>query len=288
MFGALIGDCIGSFWEFSGNKDPQIPLWVPACRFTDDSICTVAVADWLLDGEPLAAVLRRRALDNLDRGFGPKMRRWVMDSAASAYQSWGNGSAMRVSATALWAKDEEDLLRLARESALPTHDSEEGIRAAQATAFAIRWAFERGPRELLAEVERRFGYEGLAQIDPDKVRPGHIYDVSARGTVPLALAIALRGADFAAVMRACCSMGGDADTLAAIAGPVSEALHGIPQEHFDNAHLRYAGTSLWNTIERVYRDPVVAARLKAWGHFGALPETTSVRVPPLRLKFKPQ
>jgi ADP-ribosyl-[dinitrogen reductase] hydrolase len=224
MFGALIGDCVGSFWGFSGNKDKTIPLWVPACCFTDDSVCTAATAAWLVhdDAKDFTQVLHQRGRSNSSSGFGAKMMSWLLSNNPTPYGSWGNGSAMRVSPVALWANNETELLDLAARSAMPTHNSEQAIRGAQATAWAIRYALEMpsSAREtVLGEVERRFGYVGLSTRDPEAERPTHRFDVSCEGTVPLALAIAVRSGSFDDMLRWCCSMGGDADTLGAIAGP---------------------------------------------------------------------
>lgn len=101
MFGALVGDCMGSFWEFSGNKDPAIPLWVPACRFTDDSVCTGAVAAALTSDEPFGKQLHERGRIHISAGFGDRMVAWLLSDYPKPYQSWGNGSAMRVSPVAL-------------------------------------------------------------------------------------------------------------------------------------------------------------------------------------------
>ena len=289
MYGALIGDAIGSFWEFSGNKDPDIPLWIPACRFTDDSVCTGAVAGWLLEGGSVEAHLHATGRKYPKAGWGGNMLAWLQNDTPTSYASWGNGSAMRVSPVALWATNEDELLDLARQSAVPTHGSEAGIRGAQAIAMALWWAMDgAGTQDILMRIEGRFGYCGLATMDPEMVRPSHIYDVSCNGTVPLALAIALRAQDFADTMRWCCSMGGDADTLAAIAGPLAEVLHGIPQEHVDNARLRFAGTSLWDDVERLYRHPRALATIKHGRRKAGrvLPATTDRRVPPRAWRLK--
>lgn len=290
MFGALVGDCMGSFWEFSGNKDPAIPLWVPACRFTDDSVCTGAVAAALTSDEPFGKQLHERGRIHISAGFGDRMVAWLLSDYPKPYQSWGNGSAMRVSPVALWADSEEELLDLAYVSALPTHDSEEGIRGAQAIAWAIRHAFEHrdGPA-LLVEIERRFAYRNLTVKDPIAERPDHLFDVSCKGTVPMALAIAVRAGSFDEAMRWCCSMGGDADTLASIAGPVAEALYGIPLQHVENARLRFhPEDDIWEAVERIYQAPKVKERLAKWGRESGtvIAATDERRVPPNRLKFK--
>jgi ADP-ribosylglycohydrolase len=290
MFGALVGDCIGSFWEFSGNKDPAIPLWVPASRFTDDSVCTGAVAAALETRASFGQALHERGRGNISAGFGDRMVSWLLSDNPQPYQSWGNGSAMRVSPVALWAQTEQELLELAHLSALPTHDSPQAIRGAQATAWAIRHALEnRNGPQMLEEVEARFEYDGLTSRDPVAERPDHLFDVSCQGTVPLALSIAVRSGSFDEAMRWCCSMGGDADTLAAIAGPVAEALYGIPLQHLENARQRFhPEDDIWEAVERIYQNPVVADRLARWGYpNGTSAEATDERrVSPARMRLK--
>lgn len=277
MRGALVGDVIGSFWESSRNKNPNIPLWMPTSCFTDDSVCTSAVASWLVDGAPLVKSLQQRGRANPSCGFGGIMMAWIFAPNPQPYESWGNGSAMRVSPVALWARNDEELLELARQSAMVTHNSPQGIKGAQATAWAIRKALEgwTGP-QILDDVQQRFEYPGLVDRDPASERPTHTFDVSCEGTVPLALAIAVRSGSFDEAMRWCCSMGGDADTLAAIAGPVCESLYGIPRQHMDNANLRfYANDDILEAVERVYNHPQVHARLERWGKTDMIIKATS-------------
>ena len=278
MIGALIGDCIGSFWERSGNKSPHIPLWVPACHFTDDSVTTAAVARWLRDGtgdEPsLIPIMRQYCKTYRDVGFAKRMQEWIDSDTPQAYGSWGNGSAMRVSPVALYARNHPEMMDLAKQSANITHNHPEAVRGAQAIAYAISYALERGSDGLLEAVEREFGYCDLLTIDPDEVRPHHIFDVSCKGTVPLALAIAVRSGSFDHAMIWCCSMGGDADTLAAIAGPICEMLYGIPEQHVLNARVRFQDTPLWDDVMAIYNIDRVQQRLKDNGYrFDALPAT---------------
>lgn len=265
MLGTLIGDCVGSFWEFSGNKDPKIPLWVPACHFTDDSVCTGATAQWLLKGGDYATVLHTQAKMHLSRGFAKKMLEWSMaETAGPAYGSWGNGSAMRVAPVALVARSLDEALELAKQTADVTHNHPLAVKGAQATVFAIRHAIEFGAEGLLEQVEERFGYKGLVERDPVSERAEHLFDVSCHGTVPLALAIAVKSGSFDETLRWCCSMGGDADTLAAIAGPVAEMLYGIPAQHLHNVGLRFhAEYRIYEEVLALYRLEHVVEYLSA-------------------------
>lgn len=272
MFGALVGDCIGSFWEFSGNKDPAIPLWVPGCRFTDDSVCTGAIATWLLSDpsaspQSLTEILHEIARNHMARGFGGNMLQWIKSDQPAPYGSWGNGSAMRVSPVALWAQSDEEASELAARSASITHNDPDAIKGAQATVWAIRHAFVyRDPVKLLHDFEQKFDYPWLEQVDLEATRKAHVFDASCKGTVPLAVAIACKQGSFRAVMNMCCSMGGDADTLAAIAGPIAEALYGIPKPDVIEAHRRFRSEdNLWEPVEAVYAQPHVKVNLARWG-----------------------
>lgn len=292
MLGALIGDCVGSFWEFSGNKDPSIPLWVPACHFTDDSVCTGATAQWLLKGGDYATLLHAQAHMHLNRGFAKKMLEWAMaETAGPAYGSWGNGSAMRVAPVALAARSLDEALEWAKQTAEVTHNHPLAVKGAQATVFAIRYAIEFGRENLLEHVEARFGYEGLSGRNPPNERVEHVFDVSCNGTVPLALAIAVKSGSFDDTLRWCCSMGGDADTLAAIAGPVAEMLYGIPQQHLHNVALRFHPEDrIYEEVLDVYRLPHVVAYLSAHnkisaGHITHTTDASGPEIGTLRYRF---
>lgn len=265
MLGALIGDCIGSFWEFSANKDPSIPLWMPVSRYTDDSICTGAIAEWLQTGGDLTPILHNRGRSNMSAGFGGNMLKWLMNDNPMPYGSWGNGAAMRVSPVALWAQSDEEAMDLAAQSCAPTHNHVESVRGAQATVFAIRHAFEhQDGQKMLEAVQTRFGYQLFNRNVADE-RLTHSFDVSIQGTVPLALLLAVEGKSFEGAMTWCCSMGGDADTLAAIAGPIAEALYGIPFKHVHEARRRFKPEDdIWEMVESIYQSPRARSQLRNW------------------------
>lgn len=243
MKGALVGDCAGSFWENSYNKMVFPQWWVPSCHFTDDSICSLITMEWLLSGEhtveAYGKLLKERTQPYLNRGFASKFRAWARDPESQAYGSWGNGSVMRVSPVALWAKTSQEAIHLAEISAMPTHNSPEAVRGAKTIAWAL-WHILEGasPERVLEGVEREFGYEVMG-LNPDEWRPHALFDVSCKGTVPLALAIALKAESFDHGLSWCFSMGGDADTLGAVAGPFLEARFGIPEQHWINTVSRF-------------------------------------------------
>jgi ADP-ribosyl-[dinitrogen reductase] hydrolase len=272
MFGALVGDCIGSFWEMTKNKNSNIELWVPQSRFTDDTVCTVAIADALLTGNSFGQSLHNLGNKHLNAGFAHKMVEWLTEEGNGippSYGSWGNGSAMRVSPIALFANNEEDLLNLATQSALPTHSHPDAIHGAKATTYTIRYVLENHKdshvKENVAQlIEDKFGYENVLKRDLEHEREIHVFDVTCKGTVPLALSIALQSHSFEEAMRWCCSLGGDSDTLASISGPIAEVLYGIPDEDIQKAKLKMKDFNLWETVEKVYQLPHVKDRLKRW------------------------
>jgi len=229
MLGAIAGDVIGSIYEARPIKRRDFPLFGRGCRFTDDTVCTVAVAAALLDGsEDFAGHLRRFGRRYPDAGYGGMFARWLMDERMGAYGSWGNGAPMRVAPIAWLARDEAEALRLAAASARVSHDHPDAVRAAEAVVLAS-WLARHGapPEEIRAAVSGRFGYD----LDPtiDRIRPGYDFDVSSSGTVPPALTAALEAGDLEGAIRNAVSLGGDADTLACIAGGIAEALYGVPE-----------------------------------------------------------
>ena len=230
MIGAILGDLIGSVHEHRGTKTTDFPLVVPASRFTDDTVLTIATAEALLTGEPYDVAYRRWGRRYPDAGYGGTFHRWLHRDDAGPYGSWGNGSAMRVSPVALAFDDADVVLREAERSAAVTHDHPEGIRGAQAAALAVFRARSRTPRpEIRRELAERFGYD-LSRTVAD-IRPSYRFDVSCQGSVPEALIAFLETDGFEPAVRAAVSLGGDADTQAAIAGAAAAAFDGaVPLE----------------------------------------------------------
>ncbi|MCS6945118.1 MAG: ADP-ribosylglycohydrolase family protein [Sutterellaceae bacterium] len=233
MFGALVGDLIGSVHEFAGTKRKDFsPLIHPAARFTDDSVLTCAVAEALLAGERAEAIARRfkRWGNRYPRcGFSAQFREWLWSSSLLPFGSFGNGAAMRVSPAALLARTADEALALAQATAEVTHDHPEGIRGAQAAALATFLALRGEPAQVIRRtVAEQSGYDLSRSVD--EIRPAYRFDGTCQGSVPQALVCALEALDFEDAIRNAISLGGDADTLAAIAGAVAEARFGIPQQ----------------------------------------------------------
>ncbi|WP_019594109.1 ADP-ribosylglycohydrolase family protein [Thioalkalivibrio sp. ALM2T] len=232
MLGAIVGDMVGAPWEFRRITTKEFPLFNDRNGITDDSIMTVAVADALLNEKDPAEAMREwarkvRPAAHLG-GYGKKFFSWL---AAASVQppcgSFGNGGAMRVSPVAWLSSSLDECLESARKVTEVSHDHPEGLKGALATAHAI-WLARHGaePVAIRAALEAEYGYD--LSLSVDGFRAVHEYNETAPGTVPPAIVCALESEDFEDALRNAVSLGGDADTIAAIAGSVAEPLHGIP------------------------------------------------------------
>ncbi len=236
MLGAIAGDIIGSLYEKAALKSTLFPLFDTGSRFTDDTVLTVAVAEWLLHGGDLVDRLHEYFAAYPDAGYGGTFIRWAEQRRREPYNSWGNGSAMRVSPVAYACADLDTVLDRAAASAAVTHDHPEGIRGAQATAAAIFLA-RRGEEKpaIRAYLERTFGYRLNEPLD--EIRLTYTFDVSCQGSVPQSLIAFLESDSFEGAVRNAVSLGGDADTMASIAGAVAEAYHGGLPAHIERETL---------------------------------------------------
>ncbi len=243
MLGAIIGDVVGSIYEAHNIRTKDFPLFGPGVRFTDDTVCTVAIADCVLHrGEyrgdlrgdcrgDFARYLRAYVRRYPDAGYGGMFRHWALATGKAAYGSWGNGAAMRVCPIAYAAAELGDVMDLAALSAAVTHDHPDAITGAEAVAVAVRMALDGADRERIrATVADWFGYDLTETVDGLRGWYGvdGRFDVSCAGTVPPALICALDATDFEDALRNAVSIGGDTDTVACITGGLAEALYGIP------------------------------------------------------------
>ena len=226
MLGAIAGDIVGSRFEGAGAPPHGFALFDPACRFTDDTVCSLAVAAARLDDGDYAATLRAFVRRHPHRGYGQMFERWARVDAAPAYGSWGNGAPMRTAAVGWLAADAADARREAAAQAAVTHDHPDAVAAAEATALAVFLARSTLPTaRIAAKLEGEFGYDLAPRT---ALTTG--FDISARGTVQPALAAALHADSWETAVRTAVSLGGDTDTLACIAGGVAEVVHGLPVE----------------------------------------------------------
>ena len=238
MYGAILGDMIGSPYEFDrGNKSKDFPLFTAESQFTDDTVMTVAVAEALLDGPADEAGMKAQLVESMQKwgrrypyaGYGGRFRHWLKSPDPQPYNSWGNGSAMRVSAVGWLFNDMDSVRRMARLTAEVTHNHPEGIKGAEATAAAIFLARSgHSKAEIKAYVEREFGYDLSRSCD--EIRPNYRHVESCQETVPEAITAFLEGESFEDVIRTAVSLGGDCDTLTCIAGSIAEGFYGVPEE----------------------------------------------------------
>ncbi len=240
MLGAIAGDIIGSVYEgkvaWQSARTPHFkPLFHPKARFTDDTVLTVAVAESILHGGDLVDLFKDYARSYPGAGYGGTFRRWAESEDREPYQSWGNGSAMRVSPVGYAYDSLDEVLLRARWTAEVTHDHPEAIKGAQATAAAVFLARTGSDKEQIRDyIGRKFGYSLESRIED--IRPAFQFDVSCKGTVPPALLAFLESTDYEGAVRLAVSLGGDADTLACIAGGIAQAHYGgVPAEIRDRA-----------------------------------------------------
>ena len=230
MLGAIAGDIIGSVHEYRGTKTTDFPLFDADCRFTDDTVLTVAVADSLMTGRPYAVTFREYFREYPTAGYGMRFTFWAASEDQRPYNSWGNGSAMRVSPVAYVLDTLERVLAESKRSAEVTHNHPEGIRGAQATALAVFLARKGETKKTIKEtLEHQFHYNLSERLDD--IRPSYRFDESCQKTVPPALIAFLESSSYEEAVRNAISLGGDADTLACIAGAIAEAHYGrVPRD----------------------------------------------------------
>jgi len=225
MLGAIAGDIIGSVHESAATKYKHFQLFTPESSFTDDTVLTVAVAECVLDDRHYVDVFHKYYAAYPYAGYGGSFRFWAETRRREPYNSWGNGSAMRVSPVGFAYNDLETVLSEAERSAAVTHSHPEGIKGAQATAAAIFLArHEHSKIEIQDYLEQQFNYDLSTPLD--EIRETYFFDVSCQGSVPQALRAFLEADDFEDAIRNAISLGGDADTMACIAGAVAHAFYG--------------------------------------------------------------
>lgn len=228
MVGAIAGDIIGSVYEHRQIKTKDFPLFDPRCGFTDDTVLTVAVANAILTGETYVDSVRRIGRQYPHAGYGGSFIRWLHSPDAGPYNSWGNGSAMRVSPVGFAFETEDEVLAQAEASAAITHNHPEGVKGAQATALAVFLAKTGSTKESIrSKIAGQFGYDLDRTVED--IRPTYSFDVSCQGTVPEAVIAFLDSICYEDAVRNAVSLGGDSDTLACITGGIAEAFYGVPQ-----------------------------------------------------------
>jgi len=232
MLGALVGDIVGSVYEFQNTKSTDFELFTPNSTFTDDSVMTLAVAKWLLEDSVHTTHHLIRCMQELgDRypnaGYGGNFGWWLRQSNPAPYNSWGNGSGMRVSPVGLYAKTLDEALALSALTASVSHNHAEGVKGAQAVATSVFLCKEGKTKQEIKEyVEQNFGYNLNRTIA--EIRPTYRFDVSCQGSVPEAIIAFLEGNSFEEVIRLAISLGGDSDTIGCMAGAIAACMYPIP------------------------------------------------------------
>ena len=249
LLGAVAGDIVGSRFEWHPNKSEEFELVHVNCHFTDDSVLTLAVAEAILEGKEYQQKILEFAKQYPHAGYGGRFRNWVRTGGGEAYNSYGNGSAMRVSAVGWAFHDEIEVLQAAKASALVTHNHAEGVKGAQATALAIFLARNGVDKKIILQrIADQFDF--ALNFSLDEIRPNYEFDVTCQGTVPPALVAFYESQNYEDAIRKAISLGGDADTLAAISGSIAEAYYGGIPGWLEKEIEKIMPPHLWNVIER--------------------------------------
>ncbi|MCM1142904.1 MAG: ADP-ribosylglycohydrolase family protein [Muribaculum sp.] len=261
MLGAIIGDIVGSNYEFNPTNDYDFEMFAEGSNFTDDTVCTIAVADAILKGHDYGESLHEwcRKYPNPKGGYGGRFTQWVRSVNPQPYNSLGNGSAMRVSPVGWWF-DKTEVINEAKKSAECTHNHKEGIKGAESVVIAIHECLLLRHQNVSAPDILRNGLSDAIRfyeknpnnfkIDLDEHR--NVFDETCQGTVPVALWIVKSSTSFEDALRKAVSLGADADTLGAIVGSVSEAIWGIPEWIKEKA-LAYLPEEMTNVIDNFHK-----------------------------------
>ena len=229
MLGAMIGDIVGSVYEWHNIKTEEFILFRSDCFYTDDTVLTAATAKALMSDMDYVEAYQDFSRRYPGRGYGGNFSHWIHAEHPRPYNSWGNGSAMRVSPVGFASDTVEEVLAEAERSAIVTHNHPEGIKGAQATALAILLARKGASQEdIRREITQRFDYDLNRTLD--EIRPGYRFDVSCQGSVPEAIIAFLESTSYEDAIRKAISIGGDSDTIACITGGIAEAFYcGVPE-----------------------------------------------------------
>lgn len=236
MLGAIIGDIVGSRFERHNHKSKDFELFTDQCGFTDDTAMTVAIAKALLECNGDYTDLSNHAIRCMQEigqkypnaGYGQIFYLWLHHKNPGPYRSYGNGSAMRVSPVAYVAKTEKECIQLAKAVTQVSHDHPEGIKGAEAAALAT-WGALNGATKSMIQKRIEDQYY-ILDFAIDEIRPKYRFDASCQGSVPQAIEAFLESENFEDTIRIAVSLGGDSDTIAAIAGGIAGAYYGVPND----------------------------------------------------------
>ena len=265
MLGAIIGDVAGSYFEHFPTKSLDAILFREDSGATDDTVLSLAVADWILNGGQLQHYFHEYVARYPGAGYGGTFINWARCREMEPYDSWGNGSAMRVSPVAYVKDSLEEVLQLAEQTAAVTHNHADGIAGAQATAAAIFMARTGSSKaEIRDFIKSRFDYDLDRKIE--EIRPRYSFDVSCAGSVPESIISFLESDSFESAIRIAISLGGDADTMACIAGAIAEPFYGgVPLK-------------LWQTTKSYLDERQLATVNEFSTRFSTLPDPVNVEL----------
>lgn len=242
MLGAICGDIIGSRFERFNRKSKEFDLFHEDCRMTDDSVLTIAIADAYMNNKDYAETVVQYARQYPTAGYGGSFTNWVDSADHKPYNSWGNGSAMRVSALPWLIDNANTLLEEAKKSAEITHNHPEGIKGAQAIAIAVYVAKTEDKPAIKRVIENEFGYDLNRTVK--YLQETYQFDVSCQGSVPEAIICFLESENYEDCIRNAISIGGDSDTIACMAGAIAEAYYkGVPMSIMSKAATVIAKTN---------------------------------------------
>ena len=267
ILGAIAGDIIGSCYEWFSTKNIDFELFTRSSNFTDDTVMTVANADWLLTDDSLLGIMQEYGNKYPRVGYGGSFSRWLRSDDPQPYNSWGNGSAMRVSPVGWAFGTLEETLEAAKCSAEVTHNHPEGIKGAQAVAASVYLARNgRSKEEIKAYVEQTFGYDLSRTCN--EIRPHYRFDVSCQGSVPESIIAFLESTDYESAVRLAVSLGGDADTMGAIAGGIAEAFYREIPDYICEEVLKRLPSEFTEVMKRFYAefcDETKERQSQGWG-----------------------
>lgn len=261
MIGAIVGDVVGSIYEFNNHRSKKFPLFSKGCFATDDSIMTLAIAKALMDWTDCGGSLEEHAVKCMQEigrpypycGYGGRFLKWMYSDNPKPYYSYGNGAAMRVSPVAYFAEDMEEVKQLSLAVTVVTHDHPEGIKGAEATAVATWMALHDFTKDEIGDYIRANYYD--LDFTLDEIRPFYEFNETCQRTVPQAIVAFLESTDFEDAIRNAISVGGDSDTLAAIAGAIAGAYYGVPTRIAEKteSYLDDTLSGIYNEFCRRYR-----------------------------------
>ena len=246
MIGSVVGDVIGSRYEGEKRhpKTKNFLLFDKKCRFTDDTVLTCAVADVLMASGDYSRVIRQYYREYKDRGYGSAFKRWAEGEETVGYNSYGNGSAMRVSPIAFYCNSKEEVLAEAKKSADVTHNHEEGVKGAQAIALATHLAWNGASKGVIRKSVESFGYRADIVLTSEHLG----FNCSCQETVPQAVYAFLYSNDFESAIRDAVMMGGDSDTIAAMTGSIAHAYYKYIPDEFINECFKRMPDKLINLV----------------------------------------